>query len=494
MKKMKRLLAVLLTMVMVMGLGVGVFAATAATITVSGMPTGADNTTVKYVQVVEPKRTNVTGWDVVDAYEDIFMKAFDVNTEEEVIEKLVALGKLEDINNAFASKGDINNANTTLSSQFAAALNQIKPEMDASDSGNGNWTIDADKAGLYVIKATADGYSYIPMAAYIGYNNNESELVSATVVAKGTETKINKDVVGTDDDSVSEGDEVEFTVNTEYPYYEKNASEKTFEIIDTLTNGTFVQSSVTIKVGDVILEAGSDKDYTINFNDENNRLVISFNYNDEYASGTVVLTYKAVVGAGAGDVVNEIKSTFDTAGDSVTLDKVEVKVVKVDVNDNEKVLDGAKFAIYEAVTQATEGYEEKKDVTVNGMDETQTLYLKDVTEQSLPEGVTEAVTGTDGTLTFVGLDAQKTYYIRETEAPEGYRLNDDYYLLSNNGENGVTTDKVHTFNNFNQTTVKDTKLSALPSTGGIGTTIFTVVGCLIMVAAAGMFFANKRRA
>ena len=41
---------------------------------------------------------------------------------------------------------------------------------------------------------------------------------------------------------------------------------------------------------------------------------------------------------------------------------------------------------------------------------------------------------------------------------------------------------------------KDTKLSALPSTGGIGTTIFTIAGCLIMVTAAGLFFASRKKA
>ena len=41
--------------------------------------------------------------------------------------------------------------------------------------------------------------------------------------------------------------------------------------------------------------------------------------------------------------------------------------------------------------------------------------------------------------------------------------------------------------------VPDSKLSALPSTGGIGTTIFTIAGCLIMVTAAGLFFASRKR-
>ena len=39
----------------------------------------------------------------------------------------------------------------------------------------------------------------------------------------------------------------------------------------------------------------------------------------------------------------------------------------------------------------------------------------------------------------------------------------------------------------------DTKLIALPETGGIGTVIFTVGGCALMIAAAILFFANRKK-
>lgn len=41
--------------------------------------------------------------------------------------------------------------------------------------------------------------------------------------------------------------------------------------------------------------------------------------------------------------------------------------------------------------------------------------------------------------------------------------------------------------------ITDTKLTALPSTGGIGTTIFTIGGCAIMILAAGLYFASRRK-
>lgn len=41
--------------------------------------------------------------------------------------------------------------------------------------------------------------------------------------------------------------------------------------------------------------------------------------------------------------------------------------------------------------------------------------------------------------------------------------------------------------------IPNTKLASLPSTGGIGTTIFTIGGCAIMIVAAGLFFATRRK-
>ena len=41
--------------------------------------------------------------------------------------------------------------------------------------------------------------------------------------------------------------------------------------------------------------------------------------------------------------------------------------------------------------------------------------------------------------------------------------------------------------------MRDTEVGALPETGSIGTTIFTVGGCAIMVAAAALFFMNKKK-
>ena len=97
------------------------------------------------------------------------------------------------------------------------------------------------------------------------------------------------------------------------------------------------------------------------------------------------------------------------------------------------------------------------------------------------------VTDENGMIDVEGLDVG-SYHFEETKAPEGYSINTDgkTLTLTVNGD-------VATANLYNEGQLNDTKLNALPSTGGIGTTIFTIGGCAIMIVAAGLFFATRRK-
>ena len=60
-------------------------------------------------------------------------------------------------------------------------------------------------------------------------------------------------------------------------------------------------------------------------------------------------------------------------------------------------------------------------------------------------------------------------------------------------EGAGTATGLKELNGDSVSSIPNTKLAALPSTGGIGTTIFTIGGCAIMIAAAGLFFATRRK-
>lgn len=501
MKKIKKVLAVLVTLAMLMAMSLTAFAEeteASATVTING----ADNTQYYYMQLVVEDRDSVLGWQFANetistAFVDAFKGSASSYTAENAIAELIALGLIEPTEAAPEENYYVDNGDINPSAALGAALAALKD--NAGKTAITGASVNLSSFGLYMITASNAEYNYIPMAAYINTSYDD-----VTVTAKGSKNEILKDIVNSDDKSVSEGDVVEYRATTTYPYYSANTVEesRTFVATDVLTNATYNQDSLVVTVGGTTLnpytEDAETYDYKVEFVEPEDgetftqKMIITFNYNPSYASEDVVITYDVTVGAGAADVNNTISTTFDTEGDAVTLDKVEVEILKTDDNEtNPTPLADATFAIYEAVSAATTGYEEKT-VKVYGTEGTTTLYLKDVTTQCIADR-TEAKTDSEGKLTFTGLDAQKTYYIKETNAPVGYSLNDFYYALENDGESAPDSDKVYVFNAFDDVTVEDTKLSALPSTGGMGTTLFTIGGCIIMILAAALFFVNRRR-
>ena len=480
MKKMRKIFAVLLTLAMVLGMSMTSFAAgTTATINLSG-DTLTKDTVIKYLQIVEPDTTSTLGWKFSsDEIANVFKAKFG-GTKDEALKKVIDLGS-----DSHAANGTIN-----ASDKLGAALS----ELTATNNANITTTTDdvpnaitnLNKAGLYLVTANATGYSYLPMLAYIK-DEGLGNLADASLTVKGSKNKVTKVIDDDSAESVSEGDEIDYTVTAEYPYYSADAEKKTFTATDKLTNATFKENSLEIKVAGVNTALAPTTDYTVNEYKNSNKLEIAFKYNPNYAGKTVTIKYTAIVGSGEGNVKNEIKSNFDTDGDSVTSAKVNVTVEKLAKEPNDKKLSGAEFTLYEYSEEAKDGYTkvESASVITGTTAETKPIWVKKVGN---PQSTT-----TEGTTTFVGLDAQKKYCVQETNAPAGYKIQKDYHVLTGAEKTSPETSKVYKFNNFDKVTLTNDNLSALPSTGGIGTTIFTIAGCVIMIAAAGLFFASRKK-
>lgn len=156
-------------------------------------------------------------------------------------------------------------------------------------------------------------------------------------------------------------------------------------------------------------------------------------------------------------------------------------VVKQDGDNKDTKLSGAEFKLYsdQSATKEVAVSLAKGAYTVN------------------PNGTAVLTTGTDGKITVNGLDSG-TYYLKETKAPSGYKLDDTVREVTvtpdsavANAKNGeaiaykVNDDPNHTM------TINNYK-GSLPSTGGMGIVLMVVAGVLLI--AGGMISIMRRRA
>lgn len=502
MKKMRKIFAVLLTLAMVLAMSIPTFAAgTGGTTTITVKH--AQDATLNYAQVVVADQTNsVTGWKFVEEYANVFKTAFGVTTDDDAILKLIALGKLEVNPNSNAAAGNINTGvvnNAKLGEQLATALANITLSGKGTKATSDSFELTKEAtAGLYVITASKAGHTYNPMMAYVAFDKNATDgsLLATVVEAKGSEDQIRKQIVTVDgsdqNDSVMTGDVIPYKVTVSYPYYPANAENKEFKVTDTVENATF-NKNVSITVAGNVLDE-SKYNITYNSDDTPTIMTITFNYDSSLAGKEVVINYSATVGdiKDGQQVKNGAKSESNgkyTIAEVIS-GSAKFTLVKVDTTDenSKKYLEGAEFTLY---VKADDG-----DVTFDGVDgKFKSAEVK--------------TTDADGKLTFKGLDVDKTYYVVETKAPAGYSIDKTPRLLTGATknttsetttvtDNGIDITKVTTTTTVtdytnNNVEIPNTKLNALPSTGGIGTTIFTIAGCLIMVTAAGLFFASRKR-
>ena len=93
-----------------------------------------------------------------------------------------------------------------------------------------------------------------------------------------------------------------------------------------------------------------------------------------------------------------------------------------------------------------------------------------------------------GAASFDGL-ANGTYYLEETAAPAGYNILETPVTVSVNGAN-ATAENISALT-VTQNVANNTG-TLLPSTGGMGTTIFYVIGSVLVLAAVVLLVTKKR--
>lgn len=365
-----------------------------------------------------------------------------------------------------------------------AADAQKKADYTATESGTSHEFANLP-IGAYVIRAfdTKGTYSLMVANTYDKDGNTYMANKSANVVAKMSEYKVTKE---TDDKFVRRGQRVNFKVTTQMApkKNEKNEDLKEFKITDTstgLAKDSFKIENITI--------AGATKNIAANkaIATKNSEGKIEYTVDlSEFIEGTaagatVVVQYSAVV-----EDDHTYNNSATASADTVvyTPSKVNgfmgnVTLKKVDTNGN--ILNGAEFQLLKVTSAEKEGAEKTKTL-VN------VVRVNDGEYKVALEGETGATTtlvATNGTLKVTGLD-EGNYEFKETKAPTGYKVNSENkaFTITANEETEVGIDAGNFVN---------TKLSSLPSTGGMGTYLFTIIGVVVMAGAAGAFFISRRK-
>ena len=459
MKLFKKVSAMVVSLLMGLAMVVPVAAAN-PTITVKNIATD-ENVTLSYLKVVKQDKTTKTGWAFVsDEVTKIFKEEYKKNDAQAILASL---------------------ANSAAHSKALARLGNLNGFTEFTD--NAGRKTEVDGAGLYVVKVVdnSNKYTYNVMAAPINfdYAGNPATLRNAELNVKRSETRLTKTVKDADG-AVHNGQTVTYTINVKVPSIDPTATNKLFKVTDALTGAEYKKDTVVVKLGDNEINiAPTFDDATNSFELDLSSLIDDTNSN---AGKDVTITYDVLVTSENDKVTNTAnvsRTGSDYSSDSVDLYEGAITLTKTNAYEKEsdkKLLAGAGFNVLDKDGNVLKFVDKGNNTYVLAKDQTVTTGV-----------VTEVVTGANGQLVVKGLDKGK-YQFKEVTAPDGYSINE----TNSSATLTISGDKA-TAKFTADTDMRDTEVGALPETGGIGTTIFTVGGCAIMVVAAALFFMNKKK-
>ena len=391
------------------------------------------------------------------------------------------------------------NTDNTKANAFAKTVAAHVTEKKTEGTGK----VNLSAAGYYlIVDTTATTGTYDAKNLSLLKVNGAGEVTPTIKTDKPTLEKKVKDINDSTEVETNWQDSADYDIGDKIPYKLtatmgdlSNYDHYYLNFHDTMTHLTLVEGSVEVKVGEKTLEKDQ---YTVAWDAAKKTMDVAIMDVKAHGAETgteVTVTYKATLDENAvlGSTGNpntadlEYSNNPNNTGDGTTKpndtgktpeDKNIVFTYKVTVNkvkENQQPLEGAEFELFKKTND--ENWKSKGKLAGTGV-------AKNVFE-------------------WKGLD-DGDYKIVETKTPSGYNTidpieftitaehedkADDPKLTSLSGgklsTGDVTTGAI-------SATIVNKSGSTLPETGGIGTTVFYVIGGMLMAAAAVLLITKKR--
>ena len=348
------------------------------------------------------------------------------------------------------------------------------------DDSNSTVTFNNLDFGYYYITSglgsTVTIDSAIPTAEV--YDKNETTPVDPTKVIVSVDGTSQSDV-STADAHVGSVVGFKLTGSTNN-WIDKDTIRENWTITDTPTNMTIDLSSVVVKFNGTALTVGTDYTATVDATtgeltinvpmvDSSNNSIFPANLGTSAGLIPIEITYSATITAAAANA----PAKNQIPGSSTEVDTYAFQIAKTDGTDP---LPGAQFELW---------YNDQALTFIDNGDGTYTYSAEGT--------VTTLDMTTNTTISVKGLDHSWAYILKEITVPSGYNKIEDMTVEGSDLTKVVDgTDTSMASTALSKRTVVNNKGAELPSTGGIGTTIFYIIGAILVIG-AGVVIVTKRR-
>ena len=503
MKKMKKIASLIMAIITVLAMTSSVLA---AKITISGGALGSEYAAYKLLDAsVSATDDSKVTYTVNSKYQSILSEVTSKSTSDDIVKYISELNTAEKTR-TFAD---------AVYAKIAATKNM------QADATTKNDVFDNVYTGYYLIAETKTGGEQDTYSLVMLDTAKNSDI---TINTKEDTPKLEKKVKDVNDSTgyvtgwqdsadADVGDEIEYKLTGTVSNKIGNYKSYYYEFHDVMTHLTYVDNSAEIVIKNGETETKVTSAFTVDWNAVSKTLTAACNDLKKLegvtvnADSKVIVYYRAtldadaVVGATGNpntayleynnnpyyDGDGKPEETGKTPTDTNIVFTYKTVINKVD--ENKKPLNGAKFTLEKFVKNVL-GESTYKNEKGN--------WVQKSTVETKPETI----------FTFSGLD-DGYYRLTETAHPAGYNQISPIYFtveathdaesddpkltaLSGNAENGEITFTADKEKGSLSTDVENKSGSTLPSTGGMGTTIFYVVGSILVLGAAILLITKKR--